>query len=230
MTTGAHIVLDAVTKRYVTGDTALNATSDVNLDITPGSTVALVGASGSGKSTLLHLVGAMDTPDAGSISVDGQDLGHLSRRRLADYRRTIGFVFQRFHLLPALSAQDNVLAPLLAVKTAFDKRARALELLESVGLGGRHRALPSQLSGGQQQRVAIARALINRPRLLLADEPTGNLDSTTGTEILDLLDRLHQETSLTILLATHDQHVASRCMRQISIQDGAVASDSGRVG
>ena len=223
---GAHVVLDAVSKQYRTGGTALTATAEVSLDITPGSTVALLGASGSGKSTLLHLIGAMDVADTGRITVDDTDLGRLNRRRIADYRRTIGFVFQRFHLLPALTAEDNVLAPLVPVRTDFDKRARARELLDAVGLQNRHQALPSHLSGGQQQRVAIARALVNRPRLLLADEPTGNLDSTTGAEILDLLARLQHDTSMTILLATHDQDVAQRCTRQITIRDGAIVSDS----
>lgn len=223
---GAHVVLQAVSKQYRTGDTVLTATSDVTLDIVPGSTVALRGASGSGKSTLLHLIGAMDSADSGTITVDGTDLSQLGSRRLAGYRRTIGFVFQRFHLLPALTAQDNVLAPLIPVKTTFDRRARARELLDAVGLAARYDALPSQLSGGQQQRVAIARALVNQPRLLLADEPTGNLDSTTGSEILDLIERLQAETSMTMLLATHDLQVARRCSRQINLQDGTVLHDT----
>jgi putative ABC transport system ATP-binding protein len=198
----------------------LAAVDDVSLDVEPGTTVALTGPSGSGKSTLLHLVGAIERLDGGTIEVAGQDLGGMSRRAQADHRRSIGFVFQRFHLLPTLTALDNVIAPVLPIRTAFDKRARALELLEAVGLAGRANTLPSRLSGGQQQRVAIARALINSPRVLLADEPTGNLDSKTGGSIMDLLLRMRDERATTVVVATHDLDLADRCDMKLHLRDG----------
>jgi len=225
-TPGADVLLEDVVKRYRVGrDSDLMATDHISLHIQAGSAVALVGASGSGKSTLLHLMGAMDTADTGRVIVDQVDLATLDRRRLSSYRRGVGFVFQRFHLLPALTVQDNVLAPLLPYRTSFDRQARAQELIDAVGLTGREHALPSRLSGGQQQRVAIARALVNRPRLLLADEPTGNLDTATGATILELLFDLQAATGTTIVLATHDPQVAAHCHRIIRLRDGAVRDD-----
>ncbi len=150
----------------------------------------------------------------------------MSRSQQADYRRRVGFVFQRFHLIPALSALDNVMAPVLPYRTTFDKRDRARRLLEAVGLGGREHSLPSRLSGGQQQRVAIARALINRPALLLADEPTGNLDSHTGGEILDLLLDLRARYGMTVVVATHDPQIAVRCDRYLRLSDGRITDDA----
>lgn len=187
--------------------------------------VAITGASGSGKSTLLHLIGAIDRPDGGTISVDGTDVTKIRRLRFAEYRRSIGFVFQRYQLLPALTALDNVIAPMLPIRVDFRKAERARKLLAAVGLEGREGALPAQLSGGQQQRVAIARALIGRPRLMLADEPTGNLDSTTGAEILELLGRLQVAYGMTMLIATHDQDVAVRADRVVRLRDGSVIED-----
>ncbi|MEV4282247.1 ABC transporter ATP-binding protein [Actinoplanes xinjiangensis] len=201
----------------------LAAVDDLSLDIAAGTAVSLTGPSGSGKSTLLHLIGAIEKLDAGSIVVAGRDLRKLTRNGLADYRRTIGFVFQRFHLLPALTALDNVIAPVLPFRTGFDKRERALELLKVVGLEDRAGALPSQLSGGQQQRVAIARALINGPRLVLADEPTGNLDSRNGTAIIDLLLTLRDEHDATVVVATHDAGIAERCDTALHLRDGRLA-------
>jgi putative ABC transport system ATP-binding protein len=202
------------------GGDRLVAVDDVSLEIPSTSVVALTGPSGSGKSTLLHLIGAIERLDGGTIEVAGQSIGTLPRRRLADYRRTIGFVFQRFHLLPALTALDNVIAPVLPFKTGFDKRQRAQELLTLVGLGDRASALPSRLSGGQQQRVAIARALVNEPQLVLADEPTGNLDSRNGTAIVDLLLRLREERGTTVVIATHDPGIAERCDLRVHLRDG----------
>ena len=202
----------------------LAAVDGVSAELEAGSAVALTGPSGSGKSTLLHLIGAIERLDRGVIEVGGQDLAGLDRRALTACRRTVGFVFQRFHLLPAQTALDNVIAPVLPLRTAFDKAARARELLDLVGLSGREDALPSRLSGGQQQRVAIARALINEPRLLLADEPTGNLDSGTGAAVLDLLLGLRDERGLTLLIATHDPAIAARCDRVLKLHDGRVAS------
>jgi putative ABC transport system ATP-binding protein len=203
----------------------ITALDGVTLEVAPGSAVAVWGPSGSGKSTLLHLIGALDRPDGGTLHVGGQDLRALSRRELAAYRRTVGFVFQRFNLLPALTALDNVMAPVLPYRVAFDKRARARELLAAVELAGRESALPSRLSGGQQQRVAIARALINQPAVLLADEPTGNLDSATGAEIVELLLGLRAERGTTVLVATHDSQVAARCDRVVALRDGRVTRD-----
>jgi putative ABC transport system ATP-binding protein len=224
---GASVGFASVSKAYRTGaGLPVQALAEVTLDIPAGQAAAVTGRSGSGKSTLLHLAGAMDTPDTGTITVNGHDLGTMSDRQRALYRRGIGFVFQRFHLLPALTACDNVAAPVLPFRTGYDKRAKARDLLAAVGLAGREHDLPAKLSGGQQQRVAIARALIGDPRLLLADEPTGNLDSTTGAEVLDLLFALHRDRGITLILATHDPAVAARCDRVIGLSDGMITRDS----
>jgi putative ABC transport system ATP-binding protein len=204
----------------------LAAVDGVSLEIQPGTAVSLTGPSGSGKSTLLHLIGAIERLDSGSVVVAGHDLGKLSRKELAAYRRTIGFVFQRFHLLPAMTALDNVIAPVMPFRTGFDKQERALELLTVVGLEDRAGALPSQLSGGQQQRVAIARALINAPHLILADEPTGNLDSRNGTAIVDLLLALRDERGATVIIASHDPGIADRCDAAVHLRDGQLTPPS----
>ena len=220
------IELRGVSKRYRTGDAEpVTAANDVTVQIEPGAFVALTGASGSGKSTLLHLIGALERPDSGTITSDGTDVSALRGGALAAYRRTVGFVFQRYNLLPALTAADNVIAPVLPYRTSWDKSARARQLLEAVGLAGRERSLPSRMSGGEQQRVAIARALINTPHLLLADEPTGNLDSRTASGILDLLAGLRRENPMTVIIATHDPQIAARCDRLIRLRDGAVIDD-----
>jgi putative ABC transport system ATP-binding protein len=216
-----HIRLTGVSKRYVLDDgRELRAADAIDLEVARGEVVALTGPSGSGKSTLLHLIGGIDAADAGSIAVDGQEITALGANALAAYRRSLGFVFQRFHLLDALTARDNVISPLVPFRTPFSKVERADALLAAVGLEGREGALPSRLSGGQQQRVAIARALVWEPALLLADEPTGNLDSTTGREVLDLLLGLRDDRGATIVLATHDPSVAGRCDRTIQVRDG----------
>jgi ABC-type lipoprotein export system ATPase subunit len=222
---GARVVLTDVVKTFPLGDgERLAAVGGVSLTLEPGSLTALTGPSGSGKSTLLHLIGAIERADSGTVAVDDLELTGCGRSRLAGYRRGVGFVFQRFHLLPALTALDNVLVPVLPYRRLdFDRTARARELLDAVGLGGREGALPSRLSGGQQQRVAIARALINRPRLLLADEPTGNLDSQTGRAVLDLLLGLRERYPVTIVLSTHDATVAGLCERVVDLLDGRLA-------
>jgi putative ABC transport system ATP-binding protein len=220
------IVLRDVSRRFrIDADQSLTALDGVSLDIEDGAAVALQGPSGSGKSTLLHVIGALDRPDVGTIVVGGVGLAGRSRRELAAYRRRVGFVFQRFNLLPALTVIDNVMAPVLPFRVGFDKQARARELLAAVGLDGRETSLPSRLSGGQQQRVAIARALIGDPAILLADEPTGNLDSRTGAGIVDLLLGLRAERGMTVVLATHDSQVAARCDRVVRLLDGRVTDD-----
>ena len=223
---GVRLELTGVTKSYGLGrGNRVAAADDVTLTIESGSLVALTGASGSGKSTLLHLVGALDVVDTGTVHVGGLDVTALRGRALADYRRTIGFVFQRYNLLPALTAIDNVIAPVLPNRTPFNKRDRARELLEAVGLADRGDSLPSQLSGGEQQRVAIARALMGSPSLVLADEPTGNLDSANAVEILELLAEVRSSRGMTMIVATHDPQVAARCERMIRLRDGRVVDD-----
>jgi putative ABC transport system ATP-binding protein len=201
------------------------AAADISFTVDKGEFVALTGASGSGKSTLLHMIGAIERPGSGTIVSGGTEVTALRGAGLADYRRTVGFVFQRYNLLPALTALDNVLAPVLPYRTSWNKAERAREMLAAVGLGGRERSLPSRMSGGEQQRVAIARALINRPSLVLADEPTGSVDSRNAAEIIDLLARLRGDYQTTVLLATHDPQVAARCERLIRLRDGAVVDD-----
>ena len=218
--------LRGVCKRYGTGTGGqVTAADDVTFTIEAGAFVALTGASGSGKSTLLHMIGAIERPDSGTIIRNGTEVTALRGAALADYRRTVGFVFQRYNLLPGLTVLDNVIAPVLPYRTGWDKRQRARDLLTAVGLAGRERSLPSRMSGGEQQRIAIARALINTPALLLADEPTGNLDSANAAGILDLLARLRVEHHITILLASHDPQIAARAERLIRLRDGAVVDD-----
>jgi putative ABC transport system ATP-binding protein len=219
---GARVEVDGISKRYLVGDNPLVALDQVSLDVELGEMLALMGPSGSGKSTLLHLIGAMDSADEGRIVVGEHEVTALDRGAQVDYRRRIGFVFQRFHLLPALTVLDNVAAPLLPYRTGFDKFAKAKELVAAVGLAGREESLPSRLSGGEQQRVAIARALVNDPILLLADEPTGNLDSHTGAEIVELLLQLREQHGMTVIVATHNPLVAARCDRIARLHDGQI--------
>jgi putative ABC transport system ATP-binding protein len=224
--TGVRLELCGVTKRYGLGkDDNLSAADDITLEIEAGGFVALTGSSGSGKSTLLHLVGAIDRVDSGTITSNGVEVTALRGGALAAYRRTVGFIFQRFNLLPALTALDNVIAPVLPYRTSFDKKSRARDLLAAVGLSARENSLPSTMSGGEQQRIAIARALMNTPSLLLADEPTGNLDSANTAEILRLLAGLREDHRMTVILATHDPQVAAHSERLIRLRDGAVVDD-----
>jgi putative ABC transport system ATP-binding protein len=222
---GFRVELRGVSRRFETGGRTITALDRVSLTLEPGTVLALTGPSGSGKSTLLHVVGAMDVADEGRIAVDRFDVSDLDLGAQVEYRRRIGFVFQRFHLLPALTALGNVAAPLLPQRVAFDKHERARGLLASVGLAGRERELPSRLSGGEQQRVAIARALVNDPGLLLADEPTGNLDSETAAEIVQLLLDLRAERGMTVIVATHNPQVAARCDRIARLHDGRLLDD-----
>jgi putative ABC transport system ATP-binding protein len=220
------VELRGVSKHYGIGkDQRVAGASDVSLVIESSTFVTLSGASGSGKSTLLHLIGAMERPDSGTIVCGGTEVTALRGGPLAAYRRSVGFVFQRYNLLPALTALDNVIAPVLPYRTSWNKRDRGRELLAAVGLDGREQSLPTRMSGGEQQRVAIARALINSPSLLLADEPTGNLDSQNAAEVISLIAGLRQEHQMTIVLATHDPQIAAQSERMIRLRDGAVIDD-----
>jgi putative ABC transport system ATP-binding protein len=217
----AVIVTEGLSRTYPMGHTVVQALREVSLEIRRGEFVALMGASGSGKSTLLTLLGCLDTPTAGRYLLEGEDVGRLSPDARAVVRnRHIGFVFQTFNLLPQLSALDNVTLPLLYGPPQNSPR-RAAGLLERVGLGDRLHHRPKELSGGERQRVAIARALVTDPALLLADEPTGNLDSATGEEILRLLAELNAE-GRTIVLVTHDPHVAEKAHRTLTLRDGRI--------
>jgi putative ABC transport system ATP-binding protein len=224
----AIISLRDVHKTYDTGEVKVHALRGVSLDIHGGEFVAIMGASGSGKSTLMNIIGCLDRPTSGTYLLDSEDVSKMSRTELAHVRnRKLGFVFQGFNLLKRHTAVDNVALPLLyAGITAGQRRQRALEVLQLVGLADRGHHLPNQLSGGQQQRVAIARALINRPHVILADEPTGNLDSKTSQEILVELQRLNRDLGQTIIMVTHENDVAAYASRLIIIRDGLVADDS----
>ncbi|GAA2037953.1 ABC transporter ATP-binding protein [Catenulispora yoronensis] len=215
---------DAVVE-FQAGSAPLRALNGISVRIPSGESVSIVGPSGSGKSTLLHVIGAMEQLTAGSVTVGGRDLSRLRESGLVDHRRRVGFVFQRFHLLPALTVLDNVVAPTLPYRTSFDKRKRARELLAAVGLADRAADLPGRLSGGQQQRVAIARALIGEPGVVLADEPTGSLDSATGREVVDLLLRMRSEYKFSLLISTHDAGLARVCRRRLRLSDGALVGD-----
>jgi len=212
-------------KTYVMGKRSLEVLRDVHLDVARGEFLALRGASGAGKSTLLHLIGGLDTPNAGEIHFAGQNLVKFSERELTHFRnRCIGFVFQAYHLLPELDALENVCLPARMARISTAKiEGRGRELLARVGLGERLDHKPSELSGGEQQRVAIARSLINEPELLLADEPTGNLDSQTGGEIIELLKSLRVEKQMTLIIASHDTKVAAHAQRVVELADGRIA-------
>ncbi|HXI71332.1 MAG TPA: ABC transporter ATP-binding protein [Verrucomicrobiae bacterium] len=214
----------ALSKTYTMGKRSLEVLRGVGLDVTRGEFLALRGASGAGKSTLLHLIGGLDSPNAGEILFDGQNLVAFSESKLTHFRnRRVGFIFQAYHLLPELDALENVCLPARMARISSAKvEARGRELLSRVGLKDRLDHKPSELSGGEQQRVAIARALINEPELILADEPTGNLDSKTGGEIIELLKSLRVEKNTTLVIATHDAKVAANAERVIELVDGKI--------
>jgi len=216
-------------KTYVVGEVEVRALRGVNLDVQKGEFLAVTGPSGSGKSTFMHIIGCLDRPTSGQYFLDEQDVSRMSKDALAAVRnKKIGFVFQGFNLLSRTSALDNVELPLLyggSTMKSAERHKRAMEVLTAVGLGNRADHHPNQLSGGQQQRVAIARALINNPSILLADEPTGNLDTKTSIEVMDIFQRLNRERGITVLLITHEQDIAEYGTRIVSFRDGLVVSD-----
>ncbi len=221
------VQVEHVSKTYHTGAVETRALQDVSLSIAKGEFTALVGPSGSGKTTLLQLIGCLDRPDEGVVSFEGRDVTRLSANQRADLRRErIGFVFQFFALVPVLTAYENVELPLLlnGVKAA-ERRARVMELLEAVGVAHRANHRPSQMSGGEQQRVAIARALATRPALVLADEPTANLDSANGQQVMEIMQRLNHETGTGFVFATHDPRVVAFARRVVTLRDGRIVDD-----
>ncbi|MCW4025396.1 MAG: ABC transporter ATP-binding protein [Candidatus Bathyarchaeota archaeon] len=215
-----------VKKTYMLGKIPVEALRGVNLKVEAGDFISILGPSGSGKSTMLNLIGALDKPTAGTLLIDGVDIGKLNDNQLADLRLKIGFVFQFFNLIPRLTAKDNVeLSMSIASLGKAQRKQRAMELLETVGLKDRVNHKPAELSGGQQQRVAIARALANNPKFLLLDEPTGNVDSKTANEVITLIKKLNKEDNVSIIMVTHDQHLASEAKRTVQMFDGKITFD-----
>ncbi len=221
------LVAKNLTKVYVMGETTVEALKGIDFEIGKGEFAAITGTSGSGKSTLMHMLGCLDTPTKGQYFIEGTNVADATRDELAQIRnKKIGFVFQKFHLLPDLTALDNVALPrLYAGDTEKQAREHAAKLLDMVELGDRKTHYPYQLSGGQQQRVAVARSLVNNPAILLADEPTGNLDSTTGEVILEMFKQLNEQQGVTIIIVTHEPDIAAKTKRIISLVDGKIISD-----
>jgi putative ABC transport system ATP-binding protein len=215
-----------VKKTYMLGRVPVEALRGVNLKVETGDFISILGPSGSGKSTMLNLIGALDKPTAGILKIDGVDIGKLNDNQLADLRLRIGFVFQFFNLIPRLTARGNVeLSMSISNMGKAQRKKRAEELLETVGLKDRINHKPAELSGGQQQRVAIARALANNPKFLLLDEPTGNIDSKTASEVISLIKKLNVEHNVSIIMVTHDQHLAREAERTVQMFDGQITSD-----
>lgn len=213
-------------KTYSGDGVKTHAVRNVNLTFKKGEFTAIVGPSGSGKTTLLSLMGTLDRASSGQILYDDKEAMRMKKKNIADFRfQHIGFIFQQFHLLPTLTALENVLSPLFARKVSYNKKQRAKEILEQVGLSDKMYSLPSQLSGGQQQRVAIARAMVHQPDWLLADEPTGNLDTETGNKVMELIQSLNQSNGCGVLMVTHDPDLAAQADRIIEMKDGVVISD-----
>jgi putative ABC transport system ATP-binding protein len=229
MTTLPVISLQNIKKTYQLGDNTVHALGGVSMDIMPGEFVTIVGPSGSGKSTMMHILGCLDRPTSGKYLLNGKDVSSLPRDELADVRnRQIGFVFQGFNLLPRTTAVENVEVPLLYSRPLLpveERQKHAMKALDALGLGDRYDHMPNQLSGGQQQRVAIARALVNEPTLILADEPTGNLDTKTSIEVMRILQGLRERRKITIVLITHEPDIAAYGTRIIMVRDGAIISD-----
>lgn len=227
MQTPPAVRVSGLTKRYDSGETSVEALKGVDLTIESGEFIAVMGPSGSGKSTLMHILGALETATSGSVEIAGDPVDGLDDKQLTLLRRDrIGFIFQFFNLLPTMTAAENVMLPsMLAGEKAADLKTRAGELLDLVGLSERASHLPSQLSGGEQQRVSVARSLIRDPELLLADEPTGNLDSKNGAAVLDMLRRVQREAGHTVMMVTHDAAAASRASRVVFLRDGLIAGE-----
>jgi putative ABC transport system ATP-binding protein len=221
------IQITNLTKTYREGDEEVTALNDVNISIGKGEFTAIVGPSGSGKTTLLNMIGGLDTPTSGTIMVDGIEITRLSSNELINFRRdNVGFVFQAYNLIPVLTAKENVtfVMDLQGIPTK-QSSARAIELLNNVGLGDRINARPSKLSGGQQQRVAVARALASKPKFILADEPTANLDGKSAETLLDIMEKLNEEENITFIFSTHDPRVMQKARRIITLEDGKVVND-----
>ena len=225
----AFVQCSGLQKTYNVGDEEVKALDNVSLSVEKGDFIAICGPSGSGKSTLANVIGGLDQPDAGSVMVDGIDLAKAKDKQLSEYRNShIGFVFQSFNLQAHESALENVISPLVigGVGSKKERREKGQKALERVGLGDRAKHKPTQLSGGQRQRVAIARALVNDPQLIIADEPTGNLDSNRGADVMNELERLNKE-GITLIIITHDQNVANRAKRVLEIKDGKISERAG---
>lgn len=224
------VVVTDVHREYQQGEFTVKALQGVSLGIEPGEFTVLMGASGSGKTTLLNIIGGLDSPTAGSVQIDGQELASMAPNDLSDLRlHKLGFVFQAYNLIPVLSAFENTeFVPLMQGVGAEERKTRSMEMLQAVGLGGMEHRLPSELSGGQQQRVAVARALAGNPMLILADEPTANLDSKTGRELIALMRSLNEEKGVTFIFATHDPKVMEAAKRIIHLEDGKIIEDERR--
>ncbi|MBN8192834.1 ABC transporter ATP-binding protein [Bacillus sp. NTK074B] len=220
------VKVDGVSKAYKGEGVETHALLQVSAEFRQGEFVSVVGSSGSGKSTLLSVIGTLDKPTEGKILFGSKDVTEFTQKEMADFRfQSIGFIFQQFHLIPTMTAMENVMAPLFSRKVPYNKKERAIELLESLGLGDKLHSLPSQLSGGQQQRVAIARALVHEPQWLLADEPTGNLDTETGELIFQIIHSLNKDKGCGIIFVTHDIELAGKADRIIEMKDGRIVSD-----
>jgi len=225
------IEIENITKVYLMGEVEVHALRGVSLQIKQGEWVAIMGPSGSGKSTLMHVIGCLDTPTSGSYQLDGAEVSGMDDNRLAIIRnRQIGFVFQTFNLLPRTSALKQVMLPMQYFRngarvSASERKRRAQEALEMVGLGDRVEHRPTKISGGEQQRVAIARALVNDPAIIMADEPTGNLDSKAGAEVMEILHRLHREKGITVVMVTHDEEIGAQAERVVRLRDGRVVNE-----
>ena len=224
------VVVTDVHREYQQGEFVVKALQGVSLSIEPGEFTGLMGASGSGKTTLLNIIGGLDSPSSGSVQIDGQELASMAANDLSDLRlHKLGFVFQAYNLIPVLSAFENTeFVPLMQGVGVEERRTRSMEMLKAVGLGGMEHRLPSELSGGQQQRVAVARALAGNPMLILADEPTANLDSKTGKELIALMRSLNEEKGVTFIFATHDPKVMEAAKRIIHLEDGKIIEDERR--